>query len=142
MNKVLSQGTLYIEGQPMLMKAWGRTTKNVDSNPLWVKLQKIPDCYWTQLGLSWLCSFIGRPLCVDELTSNLDILPFSMMCVNYKIGDELPDKISVEVLDPVTEKKSIAEVLVQYPYKPLVCTGCHSLGHKVGAFPSTKRVWW
>lgn len=69
-------------------------------------------------------------------TSNLDILPFSMMCVNYM------DKISVEVLDPVTEKKSIAEVLVQYPYKPLVCTDCHSLGHKVGAFPSTKRVWW
>lgn len=141
MNKVLSQGTWYVEGQPMLLKAWGRAAKEVDSIPLWVKFSKIPDCYWTQKGLSWLGSTIGRPLCADELTSKLEVLPFAKMCVEYKIGDEIPNKIEVESLDPVSEEISVVEVQVQYPFKHLVCWGCRALGHKVGACPTTRRVW-
>ncbi|KAK1388172.1 hypothetical protein POM88_016350 [Heracleum sosnowskyi] len=102
---------------------------------------KIPDCYWTSEGLSWLGSVIGRPLCADALTSKLEILPFAKFCVEYKIGDALPDKIDVWSLDPVSGAISISEVLIHYPVKPLVCTGCHSLGHPVGACPTTKWVW-
>lgn len=141
MNKVLAQGTWYIEGQPMLLKAWGRKNKVVDSIPLWVKFSRIPDCYWTQKGLSWLASTIGRPLCADELTAKVEVLPFAKMCVEYNLGDDLPDKLQVQTLDPVTEELSVAEVLVEYPFKPLVCSGCRALGHKVGACPISKRTW-
>lgn len=141
MNKALAQGTWYIEGQPMLLKSWKRSADAVDSIPLWVKFSKIPDCYWTQKGLSWLGSSIGRPLCVDDLTSKLEVLPFAKICVEYKIGDDLPDTIQVQSLDPVMEEMVEVEVLVHYPFKPLVCSGCRSLGHKVGACPKTKRVW-
>ncbi|KAK1365655.1 hypothetical protein POM88_041216 [Heracleum sosnowskyi] len=129
--------------QPMLLKAWGQhsSAKVAEKMPLWVKFSKIPDCYWTSEGLSWLGSVIGKPLCVDALTSKLEILPFAKMCVEYKIGDALPEKIEVETLDSVSGEISITEVLVHYPVKPLICSGCHSLGHPVSACPTTKRIW-
>lgn len=142
-NKVLAWGTWYVGNQPMLLKAWGskfEATK-VDTMPLWVKFSKVPDCYWTTEGLSWLGSAIGVPLCADALTSKLEVLPFAKMCVNYKIGDALPDKIEVQSLDPSSGEMTIAEVLVHYPSKPLVCTGCHSLGHPISACPTTIRRW-
>lgn len=140
MNWVLSHGTWYVGKSPLLVKAWGAQSV-VDNIPLWVKFSKIPDCYWTRKGLSYLGSVIGSPLCADDRTSKLDILPFAKMCVNYKIGDELPDKIEVEALDPVSGATTVEVVQVSYPAKPLICSSCRSLGHKAGACPGAKRSW-
>lgn len=79
-------------------------------------------------------------MCADALTSQLELLPFSRMCVNYKVGDALPDKIKVTNLD-VKGVKTVVEVKVEYANKPLLCSGCKSLGHYVTACPTTKRFW-
>lgn len=113
----------------------------VQTMPLWVKFEKVPDCYWTQEGISTLASVIGPPICADELTSQLEVLPIAKMCVNYTIGKDLPTKLKVVALDPITEEKTIEEVLLSYANKPLACTACQSLGHLVGACPKVKRQW-
>lgn len=56
-----------------------------------------------------------NPLSVDDHSSKLEILPFA--CVEYKIGDELPNYLKIEVLDPVTEEVHIEVVKVTYPLK-------------------------
>ncbi|KAK1405698.1 hypothetical protein POM88_005303 [Heracleum sosnowskyi] len=143
MNNVLASGTWYIGSTPMLVHAWGIDihTESVKSIPLWVKLEKIPDCYWTQEGLSNLASIVGRPLGADALTSRLEILPFVKVCVEYIVGNDLPSKIEAMNLNPVTEEMTVVEVVVSYPNKPRVCSGCKALGHIVGACPITKRQW-
>ncbi|KAK1351843.1 hypothetical protein POM88_053941 [Heracleum sosnowskyi] len=141
MNSALSKGTWYLEKKPMLVHAWGSKAGEKSSMPLWVKFENIPDCYWTRDGLSFLGSVIGNPLSADDMTSKLEVLPFAKLCVDYKIGDELPTKIAVEVLDPITELKHIEEVKVSYPVKPLVCSACKSLGHIIGACPNVTRKW-
>lgn len=141
MTKALSRGTWYLDKQPMVMLAWGAGVGSVESIPLWVKFEKVPDCYWTQEGLSSLASAIGPPLGADELTSKLEVLPFAKMCVQYKVGKDLPNKIEAVTMDPITEEKTTVEVLVSYPMKPLVCSGCHTLGHLVGACPKVTRKW-
>ncbi|KAK1369723.1 hypothetical protein POM88_035815 [Heracleum sosnowskyi] len=141
MNAALSRGTWYLGNQPMLVHAWVSKVGEKSSMPLWVKFENVPDSYWTREGLSYLGSIIGSPLSADELTSKLEIVPFAKLCVDYKIGGELPSKIEVEVLDPVTELKHVEEVKVSYPNKPLVCSSCKSLGHLVGACPSGSRLW-
>lgn len=141
MNAALSKGTWYLENKPMLVHAWGSTVGNTPSMPLWVKFENMPDSYWTREGLSCLGSAIGKPLSADDLTSKLEILPFAKLCVDYKIGDALPSKLDVEVLDPVTTIKHIEEVKVSYPSKPLICTACKNLGHTVGACPQAPRNW-
>ncbi|KAK1369686.1 hypothetical protein POM88_035778 [Heracleum sosnowskyi] len=141
-HSILLRGTWYFGNRPLLVKPWGVVaSQKIESIPLWVKFSKIPDCYWTRRGLSHLASVIGTPLSADEMTSKLDILPFAKICVEYKIGDELPDRIEVEDLDPVSGDKSIKEILVQYQCKQLICSVCHSLGHTVGACPQASRRW-
>lgn len=87
----------------------------------------MPDCYWEQEGFSNLASAIGRPVFVDEFTSRLEILQFAKICVEYTFGKDLPTKINVLELNPVTEETSIATVTVSYPSKPRFCYSCLAL---------------
>lgn len=140
---MLARGTWYIDKQPMLVYPWGTSNKEkiVETIPLWVKPSNIPECYWTQKGLSYLIGTIGSPICADEVTSKSDMVPFAKFCINYNVGDALSDSIEVVVLDPISGGKKTGVVFVTYPSKPWVCTGCHSLGHVAGAFPLSKRTW-
>ena len=138
---VLARGTWFIDRRPLIVHLWGTSSDTKQHLPLWVRFDKVPDCYWTREGLSWLASSIGTPLCADENTSKLEVLPFAKLCINYQIGDDLPTTLDVEVLDPVLDKIITAQVLVSYPAKPLVCSACKSLGHLIGACPRTVRHW-
>lgn len=140
-NGVLARGTWFIDRRPLIVNPWGIKPCKKTSMPLWVKFENVPDSYWTREGLSWLASSIGKPLCADENTSRLEVLPFAKLCVDYSIGNSLPTCLDVEVLDPATEVISVEKVLVSYPSKPLICEGCKSLGHLVGACPKVTRQW-
>lgn len=143
MNAALSRGTWYINKRPMIVTAWGIKpgATPVTSMPIWVKLTNVPDGYWTEEGLSSLASFIGQPRGADNHTSKLQVMPFAMLQVQYELGDPLPNEIKAATLHPVTNEESIEIVNVTYPERPMVCFGCKSLGHSVGACPITKREW-
>lgn len=141
MHSVLATGTWYIEKRPLLVHSWGSPPGSITNMPLWVRFDNVPDSYWTREGLSYLGSAIGKPLSADALTNKLEILPFAKLCVEYNIGDDLPTKLDVEILDPVNDALYIREVLVSYPNKPIVSTGCKTLGHLVGACPKVLRKW-
>ena len=141
MTAALARGTWYLDRKPMVFHAWGTSVNSVKSIPLWVRFDQVPDSYWTANCLSRLASFIGPPLCADELTSRLEILPFAKMCVQYTIGDDLPTQIPVKVLNPSSGEKTEEMVLVSYPNKPMVCSACKSLGHLIGACPTVIRKW-
>ncbi|KAK1356383.1 hypothetical protein POM88_049639 [Heracleum sosnowskyi] len=143
LHNFIARGTLYIGKSPLLISAWGMSPCNspITSMHLWIKLSKVPDCYWTSIGLSSIASVVGNPLGADELTSKLDVLPFAKVCVQYEIGAPLPSKIHVMAINPCTCNKEEVDVLVSYPIKPLVCTSCKSLGHTIAACPVSKRIW-
>lgn len=100
-----------------------------------------PDCYWTSKGLSRLASVIGQPIGADDLTSKLEIMPFAKLCVQYSIGDPLPNVIKAVDLDPLSKSRSNVDVQVTYLNRPLICSGCQSIGHLVAACPSVSRIW-
>lgn len=108
-----------------------------------VKSSNLPD-YWTREGLSRVASVVGVPLSADELTSRLEILPFAKLCVQYKVGDPLPNSITVVDLDPSSGCKSNVEVKVSYQNKPQFYSNCKSLGYIVNVCPHAtfaKRAW-
>lgn len=142
-NEVISQGTWYFDKRPLLVSNWGSGVgeNKITELPIWIKLSNVPGCYWTEEGLGHLASVIGRPLGADALTSRLNIIPFARMCVQYKVGEPLPDKIKAVDINPVTREKTIVEVNVSYQQKPKYCLGCKSLGHLVSTCPTTIRKW-
>lgn len=95
MHNMLSKGTWYIDRKPMVVHAWGVSIKKgkITNIPLWVQFSNIPDIYWNKECLSRLVSMIGRPLCADEHTAKLGVMPYARFCIDYKIGDELPTSI-------------------------------------------------
>lgn len=142
-DAVLSRGTWYIGKRPMVVTCWGKKpgANNINVLPMWIKLSNIPDSYWTAEGLSRLASAVGRPLGADFLTAKLELLPYARMQVLYKLGDPMPTEVQATVLDPSTEEKMVSKVLISYPFRPMYCTGCCSLGHTVGACPRITRIW-
>lgn len=68
-------------------------------------------------------------------------MPFAKMCVQYAVGDPLPNAIQAVDFDPMTGEKTNVEVKVTYLNKPLICSACQSLGHLVAASPKTSRKW-
>lgn len=141
MNNALAKGTWYIERKPMVVHAWGTNVNAVTTMPLWARFDGIPDSYWNADCLSRLASVIGPPICADELTSQMEVLPFAKICVKYTIGDTLPTSIPVTVLHPCSGEKHTEKVLVSYPNRPLICTACKSLGHLIGSCPTVTRKW-
>lgn len=143
MNDVLARGTWYISRRPLIVTAWGHKPGSscISTMPLWVKFSNVPDCYWTEEGLGRLASVIGEPIGADDLTSKLELLPFAKMQIRYKLGDPLPNEIQASVLDPVSKERSVVNVSVTYPIRPLFCSGCSSLGHSTSACPKVSRVW-
>ena len=146
MNVVLARGTWYFDRKPLILTAWGTDlgVGKVSTIPLWVKFKNIPDYYWTREGLSCVASSIGPPICADKVTSQLNPVPFAKLCVKYTVGEPLPESVKVALMDVNTMELSeteFATVEVSYPQKPLICSGCKSLGHLVGACPTVKRVW-
>lgn len=140
--EALSKGTWYVGKKPMVVTPWGSlgSSDKIKKIPLWVKISNIPDSYWTNKGLSRLASVVGPPLCADQLTSKMKVLPFAKFRVNYDLGSPLPNSVKVVSLDPVTSEKITSEVQFSYPNKPLMCTGCNSLGHTLGACPRVIRT--
>lgn len=146
MNSVLARGTWYFERKPLLLSAWGTDlfSKGPSTIPLWVRFKNLPDYYWTQEGLSYVASAIGPPICADKVTAQLNPVQFAKMCVRYKVGDALPETIRVALMDAHSlefSKDAFVDIEVSYPQRPMVCSGCSSLGHMVGACPLVKRVW-
>lgn len=92
------------------------------------------------IGLSHIVSVVGNPICADSSTSQLEILPFARFCVEYIVGKDLPSKIPVLVVES-NENESVVDVVVEYPRKHLVCSGCKTLGHQISVCPNVKRVW-
>ncbi|XP_063942672.1 uncharacterized protein LOC135150335 [Daucus carota subsp. sativus] len=124
MNAVLARGTWYFERKPLLLRAWGTDfgSEKISSIPLWVRFRNLPDYYWTREGLSCVASSVGPPICADKVTSQLNPVQFAKTCVRYKLGDPLPEKIKVAVMDVNSKelsKTDFAEVDVSYPQRPM-----------------------
>ncbi|GMH12874.1 hypothetical protein Nepgr_014715 [Nepenthes gracilis] len=80
------------EGMDMGMKK-----ESFKSSPVWISLINVPLVLWTTLGLSWLASQVGRPLCLDQRTSRLNHLHAARICVEVDRDAILPDKIMVSL---------------------------------------------
>ena len=68
---------------------------------------------------------MGKFIKPDNPTLNKDKLQFARVLIETDLDAPLPDTITF-----INEKGSTISQVVQYDWKPIVCTGCKGFGHE------------
>lgn len=92
------------------------TKENLSTIPIWVHFSNIPLEFWTEKGLSYIASAIGKPLHADRWTEKGQRLSFAKICIEITVDSPLLDVVEVVYVDG-----SSAFVKVKYPRKPSCC---------------------
>ncbi|KAK8665687.1 hypothetical protein V6N13_005849 [Hibiscus sabdariffa] len=144
---VLENGPWHIQHKPLILRKWEPNLQRLDFDLthmlVWVQLYNVPLELYSKLGLSYIASGLGVPLCMDSITASREKLEFAKVCVEVPAGVRLPRVIPVKMRD-----KSVVTVKVKVPWMPASCSSCKSFGHseklcsevKVGNMQATE--WW
>ncbi|GAV83741.1 DUF4283 domain-containing protein/zf-CCHC_4 domain-containing protein, partial [Cephalotus follicularis] len=125
---VMDNGHWDIWGYHLALRKWTK---------VWVKLSKVPVQYWTNLGLSYIASVLGRSLHMDLSTTNKYALSFARVCIEMSASSSFPNSITLELEDGNT-----TNIEVEYPWKPASCTLCKVFYHSNKNCPRAVRREW
>lgn len=109
--------------------------------PIWVKISNILFSYWTDEGISYLASGIGKPLFADEMTLKLDHIPFAKVCVEVNADFTFPSSLNVVVFDNTPNEDRFVTVLVEYQSRPPSCPSYKVFGHSHIRCPKANYQW-
>ncbi|KAK8659264.1 hypothetical protein V6N13_029471 [Hibiscus sabdariffa] len=96
----------------------------LDSTLVWVLLWHVPLELYSQKGLGYLASAIGKPLYSDKATTLRQNLEYAKVCVEVSAKSELPTSILVDLGDGLP-----VSVSVELDWSPPRCHGCSVFGH-------------
>ncbi|KAK0588873.1 hypothetical protein LWI29_006507 [Acer saccharum] len=142
-SNVLEAGPWLFAGRMVILKKWHpRLILSKDSYskiPVWVKLFNIPHEYWNEEGLSHIASAVGKPLYVDSLTESMKRISFARVCIEIDATCDLVHSFDLFMGDSSDPKLGEnVEILVEYQWKPKICTECKSFGHSITTCPRLK----
>ncbi|KAK2661867.1 hypothetical protein Ddye_000441 [Dipteronia dyeriana] len=133
-SNVLEAGPWLFTGRMLILKKWHPRlilTKDTYSKiPMWVKLFIIPYEYWTEEGLSYIASAVGKPLYANSLTESMKRISFARVCIEIDATCDLVDSFDLFIGDDkYPNEGQKVEILVEYQWKPKICTECKSFAH-------------
>ena len=86
-DTVLEGGPWYITGRTFILQPWKPSLKldkeGVHLIPIWVNFYGLPLEFWNPKGISFIASFIGNPLRVDEMTASRRRITYARVCIDY-----------------------------------------------------------
>ncbi|KAL4323927.1 hypothetical protein GQ457_11G029880 [Hibiscus cannabinus] len=125
---VLESGPWHIQQRVIVLRKWVPRLKfdvlRLDATPIWVKLWHIPLELYSQQGLGYIASAIGKPLYSARATVLKKQLDYAKVCVEIDAKDDLPGSVMVELDDGYTE-----DVAVELVWSSPSCKHCTIFGH-------------
>ncbi|KAK8556125.1 hypothetical protein V6N13_070194 [Hibiscus sabdariffa] len=97
---------------------------NLDVAPVWVKLWHVPLELFSQQGLGYLASALGKPLYTDRSTALKLQLEFAKVCIEVEANFSMPSSITVDL-----GYGNYVEVGVELDWAPPHCVACGIFGH-------------
>lgn len=132
-DAAMEAGPFKMAEKLMIVKSWTEDLKSmkrgISNIPVWIQLFNIPACMWSREGISLIASVVGKPIKFDRATATRTRLTYAAVCVEVKPDKDLPTSIKLYVGRTEGDFK---EVIVEYPWKPLICSDCCSFGHPKG----------
>lgn len=144
-DNVLASGPWHFVSKTIVLQKWQEgvefSKSDCDKFPIWVKLSHIPLSYWSDEGISYIASAIGKPLFSDEMTTKNDFLNFARVCIEVDASSTFPSTINVVVLNEEKSKKISIPVEVEYQSRPPSCPTCKVFGHSHLKCPKSNFQW-
>ncbi|XP_074318867.1 uncharacterized protein LOC141655697 [Silene latifolia] len=117
-----------VNGFLLVFKTWTPTIAEeldaVSIVPVWVLFPNLDPCFWSQAALSKVASFVGRPICADEPTTNKSKIAFARILVEVDLSKELPKGMTLQ-----TPYRGTVLQKIVYEWLPYYCHTCHKIGH-------------
>jgi len=119
-----------VKNKLFIIQKWnpevGNECGSISFVPVWVKFSNIPIYAWSHLGINWLASRFRNLLCMDEYIEKLDRITYAKCLIDIKPDKELVGSFPFQLLDGKEQM-----IHVNYLWKPDICVGCKSFGHKI-----------
>ncbi|GMI88345.1 hypothetical protein HRI_002503800 [Hibiscus trionum] len=96
----------------------------MDSAPVWVKLWHVPLELYSQQGLGYVASAVGKPLYSDQATAMQQQLEFTKVCVEVQAKEEVPSSVMIDL-----GNANFVNVAVEVVWSPPKCKLCAVFGH-------------
>lgn len=121
-DNVLASGPWHFSSKIIVLHPWHEGVEfaktDRDKFPIWVKLSQIPLSYWSDEGISYIASAIGKPLITDDMTSKNDYMNFARVCIEVKATFSFPSTVNVVILNEELSENTIVPVEVEYQSRP------------------------
>ena len=144
-DRVLETGPWHIQNKPLIVRKWEAGMKSLDFTmarlPVWIQLGNVPLELFTNNGLSYISSAIGKPLYMDRVTASQKRLAYAKICVEVEATTEISSFIDVKL-----RNGTMTSVTVEVPWLPPKCLQCNIFGHNEKSCPkqqvgSAPKVW-
>lgn len=128
LESVLKRGPYYIYGRSLVLKklppffTFGEM--KMTTVPIWVKFPNLPLELWKEEYLSPICSEIGKPLMIDQLTSQRTTWNYARALIEIDLEEDQKDTIELHLDNGVSFVQKVI-----YEKKPPYCRKCSQIGH-------------
>ncbi|KAF5206107.1 Rna exonuclease [Thalictrum thalictroides] len=109
----------------------------LNSVPIWVKVYDVPKQLWSPKGFSFIGSRLGKPMCCDNITLKRERLDFARLCIEIPISSKFPTSLKFKL-----GEDKIATIMVEYDWKPQICSHCVVFGHTIASCPNKIKTTW
>lgn len=129
-TRILNRRMWNIMGIPMLISKWTPFAEEAQpamkSIPLWVTLNNVPPSMFTDKGLEFLSSAVGKPIRLHPNTEACMSFEETQILVEADLTKDLPNAYH---LMGEEEGELDAVIKYSYPWLPPRCSSCQKWGH-------------
>ncbi|KAK8604662.1 hypothetical protein V6N13_099593 [Hibiscus sabdariffa] len=134
---VLESGPCHINQKALVLCKWMSGVSfdvvRLDSSSVWVKLWHVPLELFSQQGLSYVASALGKPLYMDRTTTLKLQLEFAKLCIEVAATDDIPSSVVVDL-----GEGRMVDIGVELVWSPPKCEHCAIFGHSSLQCPQVK----
>ncbi|KAK8615314.1 hypothetical protein V6N13_069090 [Hibiscus sabdariffa] len=125
---VLETGPWHIQQKAIVLRRWKPGLKleelKLTSAPIWIKLWHVSLELYSQQGLSYVASAVGRPLYSDRATTLKQHLEFAKVCVEVGAVNDILGSVLVDI-----GNDTLVCIVVEVVWSPPRCKHCMIFGH-------------
>jgi len=129
-RRALNRGMWNIMDLPMVVSKWSpfaeETQPAMKSIQLWITLTDVPPSLFTDKGLEFLASAVGKPIRLHPKTESCSSFDEAQLLVEADLTKELPKEF---VFTGEEEGELAAVIKYSYPWLPPRCSCCDKWGH-------------